>query len=70
MLECKPIAATSLVDSGRLLKSPIARVNQHPPAHHEGWDGKWPRNSFLLASSSALAKSGWLARLPFLVPTY
>jgi hypothetical protein len=49
---------------------PIARVNQHPPAHHEEWDGKWPRNSFLLVSSLALAKSGWLAQSPFLVPTY
>jgi len=49
---------------------PVARVSQHSPAHHEGWDGKWPRNSFLLASSSALAESGWLAQSPFLVPTY
>jgi hypothetical protein len=32
-----------------------ARVNQHPPAHKEGWmirrmDDKWSRNNFMLGS--------------------
>jgi hypothetical protein len=32
-------------------------VNQHPPINHEGMDGKWLGNSFLLRFSS-LAKHG------------
>jgi len=36
-----------------------ATVNQHPPAHHEGWmDGKWSGNSFLLGSSSLTNHGG------------
>jgi len=35
-----------------------ATVNQHPPAHREGWMIKWSGNSFLLGSSSLVNDGG------------
>jgi hypothetical protein len=35
----------------------LAKVNQHPPMHHEGFGDNWSQNNFMLRSSS-LANHG------------
>jgi hypothetical protein len=57
----------SPLTASHLLTTKQATVNQHPPAHHDGWwmNDKWSRISFLLGSTSLANHGGKVSSVAF-----
>ncbi len=56
-----PIIISNLTPD--LILWPVSRVNQHPPAHHEGWMDGWmvQETGFLLGFSSLANPGAYLS---------